>query len=231
MREKRTGITEAFKQGLRLMRYSTNFKTNVICSAIFTFVGVIMAIIDMTQAYYVGVYFVLGPLLAAQMIYVLNLSDMVASSPLSKKIQLDFPVFVNTILTLGGYTLLLIIAVAAGLLEGRGFENVVRSGSDRFVALFFMAMIGLFYLVYYSFAYKYMTASTIVFLIFYVLLFWLSGTDVFYHMTDNMPVPVVVITGYGLIIAGGILCYIFSKMVYRKGFSKRMFKLIAQEMK
>lgn len=230
MKSKETGIWKDIKLGLRLMRYSTNVKMNLVCSVAFVLLGIMMTLIGVNDNSWAGIYFLMPPILATQMIYVMNLSDMVRSSAMSKKMQLHIPTLFNLILTLAGYTVMLILLSASGYIGNSFFEPEEK----RFNALLFMGFFGFCYLVYYAFAYKYMAVSSIVLFLAIIPIFAASmfGMMKRTETAALLPVPVIIVLGYVMILVGGVLCFYFSKLVYRKDFSRSAFRALnAQEMK
>lgn len=197
----------------RLMRYGMNLKSNIACSVIFVLLGFLMAFTSGSGAVWLGMYFVLPAALLVQVVYTLNLPDMVRACAMSKKMQLDFPVLANLLLTLAGYTLQVVLTAARGCLN---------SGT-----ILFTGMLAFFYFVYYAFCFKYMVISMV--LLFLAITVWIplsfSQTEGFiWYMPWQdlfLPLPAAIALGYAMIFAGALTGRFCSKLIYRKDVSER----------
>ena len=96
------------KTGFKLLKYSYKCKMNLILLALFTVVGLVMEISSHGTNMLGGFYFMLSGMYAYQMIVSMDISGMVQSSAMKKRLQINLPVFVSTVLYIILYTVLVI---------------------------------------------------------------------------------------------------------------------------
>ena len=97
---------------LKLCKYSFKFKTNCIFLIIFFIIGVINEVVTKGTQYLGGFYIVLTSIYLFHFVMSLSMSDMIQSSGIGRRIQLDMPVKLNGFLSIVLYSLLIVFRLS-----------------------------------------------------------------------------------------------------------------------
>ena len=146
------------KTGFKLLRYSYKCKMNLILLALFTVIGLGVEISSHGTNMLGGFYFMLSGMFAYQMIVSMDISGMVQSSAMKKRLQINLPVFVSTVLYIILYTVLVIERVI--------LVHVNPQDKDMLMFNLFTIVIMLFIVFIFSaICYKYFVAGFIILLV------------------------------------------------------------------
>ena len=96
------------KTGFKLLKYSYKCKMNLILLAFFTVIALVSEISSHGTNMLGGFYFTMSGMFAYQMIVSMDISGMVQSSAMKKRLQISMPVFVSTVIYIILYTVLVI---------------------------------------------------------------------------------------------------------------------------
>ncbi|MBR6147193.1 MAG: hypothetical protein IKQ44_02420 [Lachnospiraceae bacterium] len=209
---------------LKLCKYSFKFKTNCIFLIIFFIIGVINEVVTKGTQYLGGFYIVLTSIYLFQFVMSLSMSDMIQSSGIGRRIQLDMPVKLNGFLSIVLYTLLIVFRLSMARIHP---EYIVDNTSSLLMIdiMFFLLFI------YTGFVYKYFIVSILVFCFTFAFITTgmniMNSLDIFSKVSLND----VVIFGYIVIIIGVILQYLICKILIRKPISQRAFRGVFKDAK
>ena len=215
------------KTGFKLLKYSYKCKMNLILLALFTVIGLVIEISSHGTNMLGGFYFMLSGMYAYQMIVSMDISGMVQSSAMKKRLQISMPVFVSTVIYIILYTVLVIERII--------LVHVNPQDKDMLMFTLFTIVMMLFIMFIFSaICYKYFVAG---FIIFFALLI---GTVLVldevcmrggYEFICNMGFGTFIIIGYAVILAGGAIEYLIGKLLYRKPLSEFAFRGIFKDAK
>ena len=215
------------KTGFKLLKYSYKCKMNLILLAFFTVIGFVSEISSHGTNMLGGFYFTMSGMFAYQMIVSMDISGMVQSSAMKKRLQISMPVFVSTVIYIILYTVLVIERII--------LVHVNPQDKDMLMFTLFTIVMMLFIMFIFSaICYKYFVAG---FIIFFALLI---GTVLVldevcmrggYEFICNMGFGTFIIIGYAVILAGGAIEYLIGKLLYRKPLSEFAFRGIFKDAK
>ena len=202
------------KDFFALCKYSFKFTTNITFMLIFLGIGVVTEVVSKGTQYLGGFYVVLCSMYMFQFVMSLSMSDMIQSSGIGRRIQLDIPVKLNLTLSFVLFTILIIFR---SVMAGR-YPEKANEIADKLKALgirvnkYFLASIIIFCLVI-----GFITAG----------LTFITNLDMFGGLTLSTSI----ILGYVLIAVGAALQYLICRLIIRKPVSQRAFRGIFRDAK
>lgn len=202
---------------LKLCKYSFKFKTNIIFLIIFFVIGLINEIVTKGTQYLGGFYIVLTSIYLFQFVMSLSMSDMIQSSSIGRRIQLDMPVKLNGILSIVLYTLLIIFRLSMARIHP---ENI----RDNTSSLLMIDIMFFILFIYTGFVYKYFLVSVLIFC--FTFVFITTGMNIMNSLDlfTKVSLTEVVIFGYIVIFIGAILQYLICRLLIRVPISQRAFR-------
>lgn len=236
--EKKNSLWKEIHVAYQLMRYSKDYKLNVIVGLVMLVFGMLMTLTVSGFNFLVLVmYYIMFPIFITQLLYAMNASDLIKSCKSARHFQVEVPIIVNVVTTLLSYSILVVCLVLAGYVHLVPLEVQMSLGlmDKRYEALLVFGVYAFMYLVFYGFVWKKYVISTIVFLVTCIPLYivmmvkFVKGIRGTSSTSSTLPVPVLIVAGYVLILAGGALCYLFSNLMYRRAYSKYAFRGITEE--
>lgn len=169
----------------------------------------------------------LSGMFAYQMIVSMDISGMVQSSAMKKRLQINLPVFVSTVLYIILYTVLVIERVILVHFNPQDKDMLMFN-------LFTIVMMLFIMFIFSAICYKYFVAGFIIFLALMMgTTFGLNEvcTRGGYEFICNMGFGTFIIIGYIAILAGGAIEYLIGKLLYRKQLSEFAFRGIFRDAK
>lgn len=208
-------MIKQLKTGMKLLRYTFGFKMCMFWIILFIALGVLMY-----RGRGVGSFFiVVSGLWVVQLMYSLNVSNMIQTSPLGKAFQTS----ATTIISFITFLLLYLLDVVLMLLmkEGQELYMIVQWLISDGVIIFLL-------MLYCGFAYKFYIASTVFFFIAFFSIIdsgcFVSGRPVFHSFIhvpfDDISWIQAFIIGLIFIIAGALVQYVASCFVYKYPLAK-----------
>lgn len=209
------------KLGIKIMRYGHGLVLNIILGAWFLVIGIFVIILSMS-GYLInwsgGLFAIAAAMMPMQIIYSLNTSNMVLSSPVRKKMQTVVPAVMTCIGTLIIYLVVdLLILIMVCINPDR------ISVACNLVA--WQIVVAVFFMIYIPICYKYMVAAIIL-----GIIVWICATSLILLMPDvntfsyfNKGISsFLMISALGLpaIAIGGFLQYLLSLLFYKAPVSK-----------
>lgn len=221
------------KLGFRLLKYSLQFKMSVIVACIFIAIGLIYDVMSLSiSSPVMSAYYLFGMVFGAQMISSLNASLMVQSSPCKKRLQTGVMTAICVCMECIPITIMLVIKAFQYYRMEDMKIHVINS------ILIVSAAILIFNL-YMIMVTKFYWSSTVVFLVVFTFLFgflmrWqfrvgLHGVET--ALLPKVPFFAAVLILYGAVALGGILIYVISNLLYKREYSKMMFKAALERAK
>ncbi|MDE6749350.1 MAG: hypothetical protein K2K21_09885 [Lachnospiraceae bacterium] len=209
------------KLGIKIMRYGHGLVLNIILGVWFLVIGIAVIILSMSGRYINwsgGCFAIAAALMPIQIIFSLNASNMVLSSPVRKKMQTVVPTTITCISTLVMYIvvdLLLLIMICINP------DRIPVACSLVTLQIVF----AVFFMIYIPICYKYMVAAIIIGIIIWVcvinsiMLIPDINTLSFFNKGIS---SFLMISALGLpsIVVGGFLQYLLSLLFYKAPVSK-----------
>ena len=96
------------KLGFKLLRYGYKLKLNVIMFVFFAVIGIASDIMSKGTSIIGGVYFMMCGMFTFQLIMSMDVSELIQSTSLKKKLQIYIPVMSSTVINLVVFTFLVI---------------------------------------------------------------------------------------------------------------------------
>ncbi len=212
------------KLGIKIMRYGHGWGISIILGVFFLVLGIVIDIMNMISGAHgniAGGFILLYTcLLPAQALFSVNVSNMVLSSPVRKKMQTSIPAAI----TGGSMIALYIVADLILLIMSFIYPDRFPIASRMVVVQIVFAI---FVIIYYSVAFKCFTISTIIFIIsfmFFTRTNLMMGTSWIYNSAffdkGILSFMVISVLGIPIIAAAGFLGYLLMLLTYKVPVSK-----------
>ena len=157
------------KLGFKLLKYGYKLKLNVILLALFAIIGIASDIMSKGTSIIGGVYFMMSGMFTFQLIMSMDVSELIQSTSLKKKLQIHIPVLSSTVINLVVFTFLVVERVIL-------IQNSVADKTQLIYTLFMLDVVLLIVYLYTSICYKYFLLGFIVFMVLFMGIFTvLSG--------------------------------------------------------
>lgn len=211
------------KLGIKIMRYGHGLVLNIILGVWFLVIGIVVTVLSMS-GYLInwsgGCFAVAAALIPIQIIFSLNTSNMVLSSPIRKKMQTVVPTVITCISTIVMYLAVDLLILAMVLINP---DRIPIACS--LVAL--QIVFAVFFMIYIPICYKYMSAAIILGIIVWAfamnlnLKMQMPDVNTFSFFNKGIS-SFLLISALGLpgIVAGGFLQYLLSLLFYKAPVSK-----------
>lgn len=212
------------KLGFKTLKYAHAVKSTMIFGIIIVILGEVLCLMSLVTGDISGgglpggYFFMLTALFILQLLYSVNMSNLVQASPMKKKLQTSVPATLSTFCMLIGY---LLAVVTEGFVAYRRPESMGVVCGHIIFTVVMMAVI----MLYTSVCYKYFFAATVMFLVVFFLCFgymtgsgmWLAGLQGSGWETFAL----IAVLGAAALLVFGVLQYFLSLAVYKAPMSKR----------
>lgn len=208
------------KMGFKVMRYSYNWKINIVMGILFALIGAVMLLVDglMGMGMLGGYLMMCASLMMVQSLYSMSVSNMVLASPLRKKVQTVIPVVLGG----SGMLVMYLVAIVIYCIEILINKDMIVIACNSLIILSIVMFVMMLYIVV---AYKYFAVSILVFAAVYVCFgnydsvfarnpSWIAW-ETSYGSFALAAVIGLVVWGIGVFMA-----YLLSLLVYRMPLSK-----------
>lgn len=206
------------KLGFKMLRYAHGIKGNIVCSAILALFGVIIMV---CSARFSGVGASAGFLLMVsgmfptQMLYSLNVTGLVLSAPVQKKLQTKIPALCSFVSMVAIFTFVTLFKAVMVVI----YPETLQAACNE---LTMIALLGAVVMGYMSIAYKKFWLGTILFLAFYGF-FTVSDNKILnLSIFGNGAASLLLAWGLGIAIlaAAAVIGYGVSLLFYKLPISK-----------
>lgn len=200
------------KNNIKLLKYGYQFKLNIICSIIFTLLGVFLISygdnINKTPSMYMVCF--CSFLFIIQLAYTLTVSSIVKSSPKYRQFYFGVPRIIN----ITGFLISFILLLAVKFIKADNINDFIQYSGNEVAAAGIMYMITFLYM---ALAYKFFVISVIIFCISCVSINVLFNyiTEI-YNFTLMQGIGITVF----FVITGLILFEILERVTYKIQMSK-----------
>lgn len=167
-----------------------------------------------------GIYIMMCGMFTFQLIMSMDVSELIQSTSLKKKLQIYIPVLSSTVINLVVFTFLVIERVIL-------IQNSVADEKQLIFTLFTLDVVLLAVYLYTSICYKYFVFGFIVFMVLFMSIFTVLSGVAFVPVSNavfKLGLPVVALLGYIAIFAGGAFEILIGELLYKKPLSEFAFR-------
>ena len=206
------------KLGYRSLRYTYNLKGNITSAALMFGLGILISLFSSINTYMGSFFIMIAGMMPVQMIYSLNITGLVLSSPVRKRMQTRIPTVCSLVSILGIYLFLAVMKVLCAWVNPEMQSYYCKD-------LVAAAVFGAAMMLYMGIAFKYFWISTILFFTGFILIsdviervlysnggIWSQGVVSF---------AIAILLGIAILAAAAFLSYLLSLALYKKTVSKR----------
>uniref|UniRef100_UPI003FEE7DA3 hypothetical protein n=1 Tax=Roseburia sp. TaxID=2049040 RepID=UPI003FEE7DA3 len=215
------------KMGFQLMKYGYRIKMNVIFMLVILVIGIIVEITSEGTSFLGGFYLMLTGMFAYQLIMSMDISEMVQTSAMKRRLQVELPVVASTVVYLAAYTFLLVERVILIYQNPQGKEEPLYT-------LFTIVLMMVTIYIFTAICYKYFVAGFILFLILFIgvdtgaVILWNNGIGAW---LCQIGLGWLAVLGYAVVLLGGGIEYLLGSLLYRKPLSEFAFRGIFKDAK
>ncbi len=209
---------------IKMIKYGTQFKLMCILTLFFFIIGILFEVLDSSSSTMGAVYLSLSGLYIFQLLFTTSIAKVIQTSPYKKKIQVNGTTILSLIMCLFTFSILVVIRLLKWDPEYYADQGI--NANFYFSSILFAAIVIAFLLFYMAFSFKMYMAALVICIMFVVGFMMTSmkeSTSPFVRLADlfmNGDDPtVLIICSYGIVLLGGLLCYIASSLLYRKELS------------
>lgn len=208
-------MTEQMKKSFKMLGYTFGIRQSVVFMVLFTVFGIVTCLRKGNLGSMGGFFIILMGMWPVQLIQSLPGSQMVQASPWKKALQTWVPTLIGFVCFVAGYLIVLLLRLP-GSINADAAELSRMSGE-----MLLMGTTAFLLMVYCGAAYKFMVASTVIFLVLYM-----GGTMayniifVIFERSLNISVQAAAVIGLIEIVAGAFAQYGISLLLYKYPISK-----------
>lgn len=204
------------KTGFKLMKYGAQYKQTIFSVLLIFVLGVIFEIMFHGTNFVGSFYLLLLSVFPMQLVFSTDVSTMIQTTNMKRKIQITIPVTMNAILMTVAYVIIAIIRVIE--------INQYPDESGMMINnLLFLGFISFLFLGYMGVAFKHFLVSMIVFMVVFMGTYTPLMVFFEFHPSAIVSLPVALIVGYVFIVLGLALQYVFLRVFYKHEMSKYAF--------
>lgn len=206
------------KLGFKTLKYAHAVKSTLIMSGVIMILGILMCVMNVAVEYTFpgGYFFMLTALFMVQLLYSVNISNLVQASPVKKRLQTSVPAVMSTFCMLAGYLLTVLTEGIVAYFRPEGINYICGQ-------ILFTAVLAGVIMLYTGICYKYFAAATImfaaVFSLFYSYL--IRGWFISFAGGGWGMFALTAAIGLAVILICGVLQYLLSLAVYKVPLSKQ----------
>lgn len=215
------------KMGFQLMKYGYKIKMNVIMMVVILAFGIVAEISSKGTSFLGGFYLMMTGMFAYQLIMSMDISEMVQTSAMKRRLQVELPVVASTVVYLAAYTFLLVERVILIYQNPQGKEEALYT-------LFTIVLMMVTIYIFTAICYKYFVAGFILFLILFIgvdtgaVILWNNGIGAW---LCQIGLGWLAVLGYAVVLLGGGIEYLLGSLLYRKPLSEFAFRGIFKDAK
>ena len=217
-------MLKEIKLGFKLLKYGYKLKMNVVTLILFLAIGVFSEVMAKGTSLVGGVYFMIGGMFAYQMVMSMDVSQMIQSTAMKKKLQIYIPAMVSFIIYIVIFTFLVIEKVIL-------IQNHAAKPSELVNTLLWVEMIMASVYIFVSICYKFFVLGFIVFMAIDMSMFMGLLTSGIMAAMEKLSFGATIVMGYAIIILGTLLVVGVGKLLYKKPLSEFAFRGIFRDAK
>lgn len=217
-------MLKEIKLGFKLLKYGYKVKMNVVTLILFLAIGVFSEVMAKGTSLVGGVYFMIGGMFAYQMVMSMDVSQMIQSTAMKKKLQIYIPAMVSFIIYIVIFTFLVIEKVIL-------IQNHAAKPSELVNTLLWVEMIMASVYIFVSICYKFFVLGFIVFMAIDMSMFMGLLTSGIMAAMEKLSFGATIVMGYAIIILGTLLVVGVGTLLYKKPLSEFAFRGIFRDAK
>ncbi len=207
-----------FFRSLKLLKYGLQVRTMLILTIVFFIAGVLMELFLTGTGTDVisGMYLVISGAYIYQLMMTPSASSLVQTSSFRRNLQTKYPMIMTLCTTLFTFTVFVLLRTRRILAMGGKESGEAAAAASK--GIFVTAALASLILIYMGVCFKKYILS-FVFLIIVAFVLGLTGTidhlSRLFTFVNCLNYPTLILTSYGVIIAGAILGWLISILCYR----------------
>ena len=204
------------KTGLKLMRYGAQYKSTLFSIAIITVAAVVFEVTSHGTNFLGAFYFLLLGMFPMQLIFSTDVSTMIQTTKMKRKIQVTIPITVNVVLMSFCFLVISVLRVI----------EIQKYPEDEAVMINSLILLGvssMVFLAYMGAAFKHFVVSIICFFVVFMATYLPLYIWAYMAETPIVSLPVALLICYGCILAGLALQYLLLRAFYKHKMSKYAF--------
>ena len=210
-------MIKSIKTGWMLMRYTYGLKGGVISAVLLLLGGLLLTVLPMGGTFgfgQTGSYLVLVVAIwPGQLLWSLNVSDLVQTSPQKKAFQTVVPTAFTAVTIFACYTLTILIKLLQLRADPALHQDVIATCLVLTVEVLLL-------MAYYGIAFKYYHLGTVLFILSFFIMSPAVQVMSVIGVFDGMPLWLAVCSGFAAILVGTGIQYGLSCLVYKKELHK-----------
>lgn len=204
------------KTGFKLMKYGAQYKSTMVSILIIAIAAVVFEITSHGTNFLGAFYFLLLGIFPMQLIFSTDVSTMIQTTKMKRKIQITIPITVNAIL-------MTVCFVAIAIIRAVEISKYPEDAPVMINSLIMLGITSMLFLAYMGAAFKHFIASMAIFMVLFMgsyipLFVWASMAK-----KAIVSLPVALIICYIFIVIGLVLQYVFLRLFYKHQMSKYAF--------
>ena len=207
-----------FIKSLKLLKYGLQFKTMIILTIVFFALGIIFEVTSYggDMGILSGLYMVLAGVYIYQLMLTPSVSKLVQTSSFRRKMQTIYPMILTELTSLFSFTVFVIIRVAR--IEARGGRYFDEGTLVSSKGILITAVLAAILIIYDGICFKYYIASfAVMFVALIIIAFrYAAGLSTVFDFADSLSYAQLIGLSYGLLLVGGLICWLISIFAYRK---------------
>lgn len=212
------------KLGFKLLKYSYKLKMNAGMLILFLAIGVASEVMTKGTSIIGGVYFMLCGMFAYQMVMSMDVSQMIQSTSMKKKLQIYIPAMVSFIIYMVVYTFIVVERIIL-------IQNHVADAGELSYTLFSIDIVMISVFLFTSICYKYFILGFIVFMAIFMSSYTALMVSGVMAVMEKLPFAANVVIGYAIIILGTAFLIGMGRLLYKKPLSEFAFRGLFRDAK
>lgn len=204
------------KLGLKLIKYGAQFKLNIISAAFLFVLAIIFELMSHGTTFIGAFYFLLVGVFPMQLIFSTDVSTMVQTSRMKRKIQITLPILFNSII-MGASVIFVGIVRYVEIMMYPEDEAMIVNG------LILVGATSFCFLAYMGAAFKHFAISMIGFIVCYFAIYFPLFFVTMYMDRPIVPYPLALLICILCIAAGLGIQYVLLRLFYKHEMSKHAF--------
>lgn len=206
--------------GIKTLKYAHAVKSTLILGGLMMLMGIAVCILNLAveNSFPGGYFMMITTLFLLQLLYSVNMSNLVQASPVKKRLQTSVPAVMSTCCMLASY---LLSVLTEGIIA---YFRPERMDYICWQLLFTIVVMGVIRL-YVAICYKYFVVGTVIFVVIFCVCYscWMSdgGRLISFWGGGWTMFALTTAAGVAFILICGVLQYLLSLAVYKAPMSKR----------
>ena len=209
-------MIQDLKTGFKLAQYGAQFKQTMFSVVLVFVLGIAFEVMSHGTSYVGCFYILLLSVFPMQLVFSTDVSTMIQTTKMKRKIQITIPLTMNFILMTIAYIVIAVIRVVELKMFPEDSGIMINN-------LLLIGVTAVIFLAYMGACFKYFLVSMILFIITFMVSYLPLFVIFTVKETAVFSLPVTLLIGYICILIGLAFQYLFLRLFYKKEMSKYAF--------